>query len=277
MQRVIDVYWARLEVMLARACERVLAADIPFYRSLPRAAAEGAMRRVFEAVGHDLRSGTPQQFPALLAALGVQRSSLGVGVSQILAGMNFGFEAVTEEFEVAFAADLEARLHLERFRARIAYAGAASLADAYLDAREKVVRAQADEILHLSTQVLPLYRGILVMPLLGRIDEARAGAILEVLLAAIARHASRVVLLDLSGVPTLDAEAAAHLLRATQAVTLLGATAVLVGVSPQIARTAVDAGLALDRVVTLSDLESGLQHALGLVGRAITALPGRPL
>src|SRR5690606_4249345 len=148
------------------------------------------MRRAFEAAGHDLRDGTEQQFPALLTALGVQRSSQGVGVAQILEGMKYGFDAVTEDFAVQFAGDLEARLYWEQFRARIAYAGAAQLAEAYLDAREKVVRGQADEILHLSTQVLPLHRGILVMPLLGRIDARRAAVILQVLLAAIARHAS---------------------------------------------------------------------------------------
>ncbi len=268
-RRVLDAFHEGTEQYLEEVIDRVLRADIPFYRSLPREAIGAAIRRVHLAVGEDLERGAPMAFPALLAALGTQRSAMGVAVSEMLAGMNIGFEKTSEEFARRFADDPEARIFWELARARIAYSGAAALADAYLAAREKVVRAQSDEIVRLSTQVLPLYRGILVFPLVGSIDAARAQDIVMVLLAAIQKHRTQVVLIDISGLARVDAEVAMHLTRAAQAVGLLGAQAILVGMSPDLARTMIAAGLDLGRLRTLADLESGLLHALALVGKRV--------
>lgn len=269
VRRVLGAFTGRAEYSVAISAERVLAARIPFYSGLPREAVAAAIRRVYLTVGQDLERGEPRAYPAFLAALGAQRSALGVSVAEILAGMSIGFDAVSEDFAVHFAADPEARIYWEHSRARIAYAGATALADAYLSAREKVVRAQADEILRLSTQVLPVYRGILLFPLVGTIDAGRAAAILQVVLGVVSKHGAKVVLIDVSGVPVLDAEAAAHLCRTAQALRLLGARAVLVGTSPEVARTMSAAGVDLGPLKTLADLESGLQYALSLVGRKI--------
>ncbi len=268
-RRVLAAFSGRAEYSVSISADRVLAARIPFYSGLPREAVAAAIRRVYLTVGQDLGRGEPRAFPAFLAALGAQRSALGVSVSEILAGMSIGFDAVSEDFAIHFADDPAARIYWERSRARIAYAGAAALADAYLGAREKVVRAQADEILRLSTQVLPVHRGILLFPLVGTIDAARAAAILQVVLGVVSKHGAKVVLIDVSGVPVLDAEAAAHLSRTAQALRLLGATALLVGTSPEVARTMIAAGVDLGPLKTLADLESGLQYALSLVGRKV--------
>ncbi len=268
-RRVLAAFSGRAEYSVSISADRVLAARIPFYSGLPREAVAAAIRRVYLTVGQDLERGEPRAFPAFLAALGAQRSALGVSVSEILAGMSIGFDAVSEDFAIHFADDPAARIYWERSRARIAYAGAAALADAYLGAREKVVRAQADEILRLSTQVLPVHRGILLFPLVGTIDAARAAAILQVVLGVVSKHGAKVVLIDVSGVPVLDAEAAAHLSRTAQALRLLGATALLVGTSPEVARTMIAAGVDLGPLKTLADLESGLQYALSLVGRKV--------
>lgn len=271
VKRVVDGFLARLEATLAVSTDRVLAAKIPFYSGMSREMVSGAIRRVYQTVAQDLELGEPRAFPGLMAVLGTQRSSMGVAVTEILNGMNIGFEACSQDFAVYFAEDPEARIYWELTRARIAYAGAIALADAYMGAREKVVRAQADEIVRLSTQVLPLYRGILVFPLVGTIDAARASTIMSVLLEVVAKHAAKVVLIDISGVPVVDAEAAGHLSRTAQAVGLLGATAILVGTSAEVARTMISAGVDLGKLTTLADLEGGLQHALGLLGRKITA------
>lgn len=268
-RRVLAAFTARAEHSVAISADRVVAAKIPFYSGLPREAVAAAIRRVYLTVGQDLEHGAPRAYPAFLAALGTQRSAAGVSVSEILAGMSIGFDAVSDDFAVLFADDPEARIYWEHSRARIAYAGAAALADAYLGAREKVVRAQADEILRLSTQVLPVHRGILLFPLVGTIDAARASAILQVVLGTVSKLGAKVVLIDVSGVPVLDVEAAAHLSRTAQALRLIGARALMVGTSPEVARTMIAAGVDLGPLKTLADLESGLEYALSLVGRKI--------
>ena len=59
------------------------------------------------------------------------------------------------------------------------------------------------------------------------------------------------------------------LLRAAQAVKLLGARVVLTGIRPEVAQTLVGLGLDLSGIVTRATLQSGI--ALALSGRAISA------
>lgn len=270
MQRMTDAFRARLDANVATSVARIRAQRVPFYERLNDAQLAGTFKRAFEAAAQDLVRGEPDQLLRLLRALGAERSQQGVAVMDIVTGLNLGFQVVSEDFAEHFAGDLEARLAWESARGRIAYAGAAALADTYLEAREAVVRAQAEELVALSLRVLPLYPGIVVLPLLGEIAAERAGQLTQVLLAAVARHACRFALIDLSGVPAFDAEAAALLVRAAQAVELLGATPVLVGIRPAAAQAMVERSLVLARLTTLADLESGLRHALGRLGVTFT-------
>lgn len=264
-----ETFRAGLDDYVAQACDRVRAADVPFYRALPVEAMRASVKRVFEAVAADLEGGEPHHYPAIMAMVGTQRAAMGVAVSQVTAGMNQGFEVVSDDFAVRFADDPEVRVWWENMRSKLAYAGAAGLADAYLEARERLIRAQSDEILELSTQVLPLYRGILVVPLVGRLDRERAQLMTTKLLAAVAQHAAQVVVLDISGVPAVDAGTAGHLVAAARAVELLGAKPVLVGIGAAVARAMVAGSLDFGRLTTLADLASGLDHALALVGKGI--------
>lgn len=267
MQRVIDAFKERLDANVIVSAQRIREAAVPFYMALPEPALRGILTRAFLAAAEDLAHGGAARMSALLAALGSERSQQGIAVLDVLNGLNIGFQAVTDDFAALFGDDLAARLFWETARNRIEFAGAASLSSEYLAARERVVRTQAEELVQLSLRVLPLYPGILVLPLVGRISGDRASQITQVLLDAIARHRCRFALIDLSGVAAFDAEVAAYLLRAAQAVQLLGATPILVGLSAAAASTIVGLeGVTLGSVVTLADLESGLRHALAQLG-----------
>ncbi len=117
-------------------------------------------------------------------------------------------------------------------------------------------------IREMSTPVIPVYEGILVMPLVGVIDSARARNIVETLLPAIEKEQARVVLLDITGVPMVDTAVAQVLLLTARAAHLLGATPVLVGITPPVAETIVALGVDLSDLVTRADLRSGLEYAL---------------
>lgn len=266
---MIAVYRLRLGEFVAVSCERVRAADLPFYRELPLPAMLASVTRVFEAVAADLERGAPQAYPAILSTLGAQRAAMGVSVSEITYGMNLGFEVVSEALADHFADDREPVLFWERQRGNIAYTGVAALADAYLGAREKLIRTQADEILQLSTQVLPLYPGVLVCPLIGRLDHERAQVMIATILGAVGRHGSRVVVLDLSGVPALDGAMASHIVGTARALALLGARPLLVGLRAAVAQAVVSGGVDLGRITILGDLAGGLHHALALLGKRI--------
>jgi anti-anti-sigma factor len=113
----------------------------------------------------------------------------------------------------------------------------------------------------LSSPVIPVFEGIIVLPLIGNIDTQRATQVLEGLLDGIERYRARVVLLDVTGVPIVDTSVANHLLQAAQAARLLGAEAVLVGVRPEVAQTMVQLGVAHTGLTTRADLQSGVEYA----------------
>jgi rsbT co-antagonist protein RsbR len=128
-----------------------------------------------------------------------------------------------------------------------------------------------EAIQELSTPIIPLYTGVLAVPLVGRVDSQRAQVLTEALLEAIAREQAEIVLLDITGVAVVDTNVANHLIQTARAAGLLGSQVVLVGISAEVAQTLVQLGLDLGQLVTLSNLQSGLEYALSRQGLAITA------
>lgn len=115
-----------------------------------------------------------------------------------------------------------------------------------------------------STPIAPVVDGIVVVPLVGVFDAFRAEVLTEKLLHAVTEARAQVVILDISGVPVFDAEAAQLIIRLGQAVRLLGSEMILVGMSPDIARTIVELGVSLGGLRTLGSLQAGLAQALAL-------------
>lgn len=128
-----------------------------------------------------------------------------------------------------------------------------------------------EAIQELSNPIIPVYNGVLVVPLVGRVDSARAQTLTEALLEAIAREQAEMVLLDITGVAVVDTSVANHLMQTARAARMLGSQVVLVGISAEVAQTLVQLGLDLGHLVTLSNLQSGLEYALAQQGLAITA------
>ncbi len=144
---------------------------------------------------------------------------------------------------------------------------------------EKYERAKlAETVRTLSLPLIPILRGVLVLPLIGEFDSVRSADFMPHLLASIERERARLVFIDLTGIPVLDPVAATGLLRGVQAATLLGARCVLVGIRPDIAQTLVMLGIAFTGFKTAATLEQALsaelhQHPQWLP--AMTNLPQR--
>ena len=130
-----------------------------------------------------------------------------------------------------------------------------------LESLVETQRNLLETLRELSSPVIPIFEGILVLPLIGNIDTRRAAQILEGLLSGIERYRARVVLIDVTGVPIVDTSVANHLLKAAQAARLLGAEAVLVGVRPEVAQTMVQLGIDHTGLTTRADLQSGVEYA----------------
>jgi anti-anti-sigma regulatory factor len=123
------------------------------------------------------------------------------------------------------------------------------------------LQKQLYEIQELSTPVIQVWQGVLVAPLVGGLDLQRMNQFMARLLDDVAGTRAAVVLIDITGLPTVDTSTAQHLFSATAAVRLLGAQVVLTGVRPAIAQTMVALGLDFSTLTTRSTLASGLEYA----------------
>lgn len=128
--------------------------------------------------------------------------------------------------------------------------------------QEHVIEAQQAALRELSTPLIPISERVVIMPLIGSIDTQRAQQIMETLLTGIAQHQAEIAILDITGVQVVDTQVANALLRAAQAVKLLGARVVLTGIQPRIAQTLVQLGTDLQGIVTVSTLQAGIAYAL---------------
>lgn len=132
--------------------------------------------------------------------------------------------------------------------------------------QEEVIEAQRRAIQELSTPVIPIVDGIIILPLVGSVDTQRARDITRSLLAGITRYRARVVILDITGVPTVDTGVASHLNRTVQAARLKGAHTIVTGISDAVGETIVDLGIDWSDMETLRDLQTGLVTALKRLG-----------
>lgn len=137
------------------------------------------------------------------------------------------------------------------------------------DLREKInlIERQRADISALSTPIVQIWRGVLMLPVIGVLDSARATRILEELLARIVATSSRYAIVDLTGVENVDASTADHLLRIVRSVELLGARAVVTGIRPGVAQMMISLGTGLSTMVTLGNLEEGLQTCIRWLGQ----------
>lgn len=136
--------------------------------------------------------------------------------------------------------------------------------------QQQVIEAQKRAIAELSTPIIPVMEGILVMPLVGSIDSMRAKEITRSVLAGISQHRAKVVILDITGVPLVDSGVAGHLNKTIQAARLKGSRTIVSGISDAVAETIVDLGIDWSGIVTLSDLQTSLVAALETVGIKLT-------
>lgn len=139
----------------------------------------------------------------------------------------------------------------------------------YTSTWERTVSLQRIALQELSAPLIPVFDGITVMPLIGTIDTERAKQIMENLLSGAVRHRSEVVLIDITGVPVVDTMVAHHIIQAAEAVRLVGAKCMLVGIRPEIAQTIVNLGINLDEIITKNTLKKGVEAALQITNKKI--------
>ncbi len=143
---------------------------------------------------------------------------------------------------------------------------ATTVAVGFVQERERVIRQQQEAIRELSTPVLQVRERLLILPIIGIVDSERARQLTEQLLRGVRANRAKVVVMDITGVPSVDATVANHLVQTVEASRLLGATVIVTGLSPEIAQTLVTIGVDLTKMNTVGDLQGGIEEAELLLG-----------
>ena len=145
-----------------------------------------------------------------------------------------------------------------------------TVAVSFVQERERISRQQQEAIRELSTPVLQVREQLLILPIIGVLDNQRARQVTEQLLRAIRANRAKVVVIDITGVPTIDSTVANHLVQTVDASGLMGASVIITGLSSEIALTLVTIGLDLSKMNAVGDLQGGIEEAERLLGYEVT-------
>ena len=212
-----------------------------------------------------------------LARVAALRHHVSADVSWYLAAYLFYLNQVAERLR-QLSGDLGDMQAMYRTLSKVLFLDLGLAIESYLVERDRTIRAQQRQLEELSTPVLQLRSGLLILPIIGVLDARRAQQLTEQLLQAIRARRGKVVVLDVTGVAAVDSRVANHLIQTVDAARLMGATAIVTGVSPEVAQTLVGLGISLGNVTTVADLQGGIDEADRLLGlRVVSVDAGSPV
>ena len=247
----------------------------PLIASIPQEAMEEQSRRSKELLRGALLDGGWDDYLADLHEQGAVYAQSGLSFVSWFRALGVIRPLLTRRIRAAFGDDSERLFAVLDVVDRWFDTAMGAIGEAYLTAKQSTILEQQEAIRELSTPVLTLMDGLLLLPVVGVIDSHRARQMTDQLLQAIHRHRAKVVVIDITGVAAVDSMVANHLIQAVEAARLLGATAIVTGLSADVAQTVVKIGVDLGRLRTVGDLQGGLSEAMRHVGfRLHRADPG---
>jgi nitrate/nitrite-specific signal transduction histidine kinase len=198
---------------------------------------------------------------AARASVGTQRDEIGA--------MATAFNSMADQLQTSH----DSLAHKVQQRTAELESERAALQQALLDLQDST--AEREQLLatlaQLQNPVIPVIDGVIVAPIVGQLNHRRLELLQRTVLDAVTATHARVALLDITGVPEIDGESAGLLLQVGQGLRLLGATAILVGIRPEVAERLVAHGTRLAAIESAIDLQRGIDRALRLLRRRIVA------
>ena len=200
--------------------------------------------------------------------VGSVHAVINLPISSYVAGMSFA-----ADWWIAKISEMKDETHDVTFLisalSKLLSLDIAIVSASYTQASNDLIEKQSRALLELSTPTIQLWEGILVLPILGVLDSRRAQDMTDVMLNKIQQTNAATIIIDITGVPTVDSSVANHLIKITKATKLMGCECILSGIGPEIAQTLVHLGINLQTIETSSNLKSAFQLALDKSGYQI--------
>jgi rsbT co-antagonist protein RsbR len=141
---------------------------------------------------------------------------------------------------------------------------------AYLEERERTLQVQQTELRETATPITEIWDGVLTLPIIGTLDSSRTMLVMEALLSRIAKDHAKAVVMDLTGVKSIDSQVSHHLVQMVHAVQLMGSDAIITGIRPEIARALVSLNIDLTNITTRASMSDGLKEAFRRMGITVS-------
>lgn len=202
--------------------------------------------------------------------IGAVHGRIGLDVKWYLGAYSFYLRAVGERVFDALADNPDEARRAFFALKKLVYLDIGLAIDTYIYQRERTIELQQQAIRELSTPVLQLREGLLILPIIGAIDTHRARQLTHQLLRSIRDSRAKVVVMDITGVPNVDSAVANHFVQTVEAARLLGAIVIVTGLSPEVAQTLVTIGVDLAKMNTVGDLQGGIEEAERVLGYRVT-------
>lgn len=140
----------------------------------------------------------------------------------------------------------------------------------YLEEREHTLQAQQAELRETATPITEIWDGVLTLPIIGTLDSSRTMLVMEALLARISKDRAKAVVMDLTGVKSIDSQVSHHLIQMVRAVQLMGSDAIVTGIHPEIARALVSLNIDFNNITTRASMADGLKEAFRRMGVTVS-------
>lgn len=132
----------------------------------------------------------------------------------------------------------------------------------HYEADQRILQNQQQMIYELSSPVIPIKKGVGILPLVGDIDTHRAKIILETALEQSVKQQLDTLYIDLSAVAIIDTMVAQQIFQVMASLKIIGVQSVLSGIRPEIAQTAITLGIDFKNIKVHANLMRALEtHA----------------
>lgn len=129
----------------------------------------------------------------------------------------------------------------------------------HYEADQRMLENQKQMIYELSSPVIPIKKGVGILPLVGEIDTHRAKIVLETALEQSIKQQLETLYIDLSAVAIIDTMVAQQIFQVMASLKIIGVQSVLSGIRPEIAQTAITLGIDFKDIKVHANLMRALE------------------
>ena len=113
-------------------------------------------------------------------------------------------------------------------------------------------------ITELSSPIVPIQNGIAILPLIGELDLDRSDHIMNRVIPKISQQKIECLIIDFSGMLTIDEEVAGLIFKIHRVLNLLGVESLFTGIRPDLATLIVNAGIDFSSLKTFGNVQQAI-------------------